>query len=125
MQHIQVCKDIGWKPLDEAPKGSWVDYENCDMKFIDLRENIKFLKYGYGRATDQLNIAIRNRRISRGDALAIVRNIDGDFSTDNRKEFCDYIGITEKYFMRVVDGFVNTDLFKKTDGVWLPKFTRN
>ena len=95
------------------------------MKFIDLRENIKFLKYGYGRATDQLNIAIRNRRISREDALAIVRKIDGNFSTDNRKEFCDYIGITEEYFMRVVDGFVNTDLFKKTDGVWLPKFTRN
>ena len=125
MEHIQVCKDIGWKPLEEAPKGSWVDYENCDMKFIDLRENIKFLKYGYGRATDQLNIAIRNRRILREDALAIVRNIDGDFSTDNRKEFCDYIDITEDYFMRVVDGFVNTDLFKKTDGVWLPKFTRN
>jgi N-acetyl sugar amidotransferase len=124
-EHIQVCKDIGWKPLEEAPKGSWVDYENCDMKFIDLRENIKFLKYGYGRATDQLNIEIRNRRISREDALTIVRNIDGDFSTDNRKEFCDYIGITEKYFMYVVDGFANTDLFKKTNGVWLPKFTRN
>jgi hypothetical protein len=70
-------------------------------------------------------IAIRDGRISREDALALVRNIDGDFSTDNRKEFCDYIGITEEYFMRVVDGFVNTDLFKKTDGVWLPKFTRN
>ena len=33
--------------------------ENCDMQFIDIREQIKYLKFGYGRATDQLNIEIR------------------------------------------------------------------
>jgi hypothetical protein len=70
-------------------------------------------------------IAIRDGRISREDALALVRNIDGDFSTDNRKEFCDYIGIIVESYMRVINRFVKTDLFKKTDGEWLTKFTRN
>jgi len=37
-------------------------------------------------------IAIRDGRISWEDALALVRNIDGDFSTDNSKDFCYYVG---------------------------------
>ena len=123
-EHIEVCKNIGWKPLNKPPQGSWADYENCDMKYIDLRENIKFLKYGYGRATDQLNIEIRNRRILREYALEIVKDIDGKFSSENRQEFCRYLGISENYFTQIVDGFVNTDLFKKIDGEWSPKFTR-
>ena len=124
-EHLKICKDIGWKPLESAPKGSWNDYENCDMKFIDIREHIKYLKYGYGRATDQLNIAIRNRRILREEALEIVRNVDGDFSKQNIQEFCNYLGITESYFKKVVDGFVNTDLFEEKKGVWHAKFTKN
>ena len=125
MEHLEVCKSIGWKPLDTAPKGSWVDYENCDMQFIDIREHIKYLKFGYGRATDQLNIAIRNRRIEREDALEIVREIDGQYDEKNKHEFCQYLGMSEKYFDNILDGFVNTDLFEKVNGAWLPKFDRN
>ena len=58
IEHTEFVKTIGWKPLPKPPEGSWLDIENCDMQFIDIRERIKFLKYGYGRATDQLNIAI-------------------------------------------------------------------
>ena len=47
------------------------------MKFIDIRERIKFLKYGYGRATDQLNIAIKSNLISRKKALKLADKIDG------------------------------------------------
>ena len=75
--------------------------------------------------TVKLCKSLQPKMIINLSSVAVYPNIDGDFSTDNRKEFCDYIGITEEYYMRVVDGFVNTDLFKKTDGVWLPKFTRN
>ena len=42
-------------------------------QIIDIRERIKFLKYGYGRATDQLNIAIRMNEMSRAQALSIVK----------------------------------------------------
>ena len=35
------------------------------------RKHIKYLKYGYGRATDQLNIAIIHRSIKTDEALDI------------------------------------------------------
>ena len=44
-KHIKVCESLGWKPLEQIPKGSWVNYENCDMQYIDIREHIKYLNY--------------------------------------------------------------------------------
>ena len=66
----------------------WIDSvdENCDMSFIDIREHIKYLKFGYG-ATDQLNIEIRSGHITRAEALDKALKIDGDVSEENIKDF--------------------------------------
>ncbi|MDH5325763.1 MAG: N-acetyl sugar amidotransferase [Gammaproteobacteria bacterium] len=118
--HLQVVKKLGWQALVEPPQGAWVDYENCDMKYIDIRERVKFLKFGYGRATDQLNIEIRNNRISRSEALEIAKNIDGGVDSDNVKEFCDLIGISLEKYEKIMDSFVNHDLFEKdSKGEWV------
>lgn len=103
---------LGWRRLPEAPQGSWVDYENCDMKFIDIRERIKYLKFGYGRATDQINIEIRNGRINREYGLSLVKELDGKVSRENEDEFCSYLGISRDEYLAIVDGFVNKNIFE-------------
>ena len=70
-----VKKNLGWTPLPAPPKGAWMSEENCDMKFIDIRERIKYLKYGFGRASDQLSLAIRNNQIEREEAIKIVKSM--------------------------------------------------
>ena len=90
-----------------------MDYENCDMQFIDIRERIKYLKYGYGRATDQLSIEIRNNRISRHDALEIVKKIDGNVDEKSILDFCQFIGITRTEYDHIMESFVNYEIFKK------------
>ena len=118
-EHINIVKQYGWKHLPEPWPGSWLDYENCDMRFIDIREHLKWVKYGYGRTTDQVNIDIRNGVLSRGEGAAIVRERDGRFSPESREEFCKYIGIDEEKYTRIRDSYVNTDIFqRKTDGEW-------
>ena len=90
------------------------------MKFEDVREHLKWIKYGYGRATDQVNIYIRNNMLSREEGLKIVKERDGKMEL--KKEFCDFIGISEEHFDKVRDGFVNTDLFKRDKkGEWILK----
>jgi N-acetyl sugar amidotransferase len=109
----KLIKDFGWLPLKAPPKGSWMDYENCDMQFVDIRERIKYLKYGYGRATDQLSIEIRNNRISRHDALEIVKKIDGNVDEKSILDFCQFIGITRNEYDHIMESFVNYEIFKK------------
>ena len=36
---------------------------------------------------------------------------------------CRYLSVTKEEFWRVVDGYVNRDLFEKKDGKWVPRFT--
>jgi len=113
--HTDLIKKLGWSALPKPPAGSWVDYENCDMRYIDIRERIKYLKYGYGRATDQLNIELRHDRITRDDALAIAKKIDGEVDEENVKSFCEYLGLSISDYNLIIDSFVNTEIFKKDD----------
>lgn len=118
-QNMELSKKYGWKSLSKAWEGSWLDYENCDMKFIDIREHLKWVKYGYGRTTDQVNIYLRNKTISREDGIKLVKERDGKFEKSHKKEFCDYIGITDTEFDRIRDTYVNTDIFEKdSNGEW-------
>jgi len=119
-KHTKFVKELGWRPLLTPPAGSWVDYENCDMKYIDIRERIKYLKFGYGRATDQLNIELRHGRITRQEALTIAKETDGKVNPDNVKEFCDYINISTNDYEEIMDSFVNHDIFQKDErGEWV------
>lgn len=111
-EHLKIVEKYGWKRLTEPWPGSWLDYENCDMKFLDIREHLKWLKYGYGRVTDQVNIDIRNGLISRTEAIKIIKERDGVLTEWMKKEFCEYIGISESDFDRIRDTFVNKDIFE-------------
>ena len=96
------------------------------MQFIDIRERIKFLKYGYGKATDQLNILIRQKKITKSKALKIVKKIDGKADNKNVKKFCNYIGISITKYENIMDSFVNHEIFVKDNrGEWRLKFERD
>ena len=99
--------------------------ENCDMKFLDIREHIKYLKYGYGRVTDQLNIAIRQSLIDRKKAISIVKKTDGKVSKKNIAEFCQYLNISEEKYNNIVDSFTNKEIFYKNNkNEWVLKEER-
>lgn len=116
--HTKFIKKFGWRSLDTPPFGSSSVDENCDMSFIDIREHIKYLKFGYGRATDQLNIEIRSGHITRAEALDKALKIDGDVSEENIKRFCKYLDINRNYFDILVDRFVNKNIFEKKNDKW-------
>ncbi len=125
-KHTEFIKKFGWKEDRKPQKGSWSKTENLDMKFIDIRESIKFLKYGYGRATDQLNIAIKSNLISRKKALKLADKIDGKVDQKNITHFCKYLKISKEKYNEIMDSFVNHNLFVKDNkGEWRKKFKRN
>ena len=121
-KHTDEIKKLGWRELDSPQVGSYLKTENIDMEFIDLREHIKYLKFGYGRATDQLNIEIRAGLISRDKALTIVKKIDGLVSETSIRKFADYISVSEDELADIISQFVNKDLFYLDNGKWIPKF---
>ena len=84
---------------------------------------IKYLKMGFGFATDEACYDIREGRLSREEAKWLVEQYDGKCGEQYIEQFCDYISITKEEFWRVVDGYVNRKLFYKDEsGKWIPKF---
>ena len=63
--------------------------------------------------TDQLNIDIRNKVISREDALQIAIQKDGQVDEKTIEEFCNYIEFSRSTYDEIMDSFVNHDIFHK------------
>ena len=82
-----MCCDLGWNKNPDGPiEGAYNDIENLDCKWIGgLHDYMKFIKYGYGRATDQLNIEIRSGRMTRDKA---IKELKKQMKGKNTMEIC-------------------------------------
>ena len=94
---------------------------DCDLQIPN--QMIKYLKFGFGYATDEICYDIREGRFSREDGKWYVNEYDGLCGEKYIDAACKYLSITKEEFWEVVDRYVNRDLFEKVDGKWTPKFT--
>ena len=94
-----------------------------DEDFFILNMMIKWLKFGFGRASDNINEEIRYGRVSREQGIKIVELFDGKCSSDIIDRFCQYIEISVVDFWQIVDKYVNKSLFTKIAvGQYQPRF---
>jgi N-acetyl sugar amidotransferase len=110
-----IAQGYGFRTLDTNVEGSLAGYENLDNYYTGIHDYFKYLKYGFGRATDLVNNHIRRGRLSRSDGLALVRRLDGKYPwTYLKRPLADVlaeIDMTIEEFNEVCDRFTNKDLF--------------
>lgn len=100
-------------------RGALYPHEALDEDFVFVNQMIKYFKYGFGKATDEVNELIRYGRISREEGFEIVRRLDGKCSEKYIAAFCAYIGISADEFWKVAESYRNPELFEKQqDGSW-------
>ncbi|MDB4210954.1 N-acetyl sugar amidotransferase [Ascidiaceihabitans sp.] len=134
-RNTDVCCSLGWNRNPDGPiEGAYNDIENLDCKWIGgLHDYMKFIKYGYGRATDQLCIEIRAKRMDRKQAInALHASSEGKIPWKYVPDFLEYLNITEADFLKNLDKFTNKmifarngesgELLKDNDGNLIPKF---
>lgn len=96
-------------------EGSLVNYENLDNLQTGIHDYFKFLKYGFGRATDFACLHIRRGRLTREDALNLVKIHDGKFPWTYLgspvEEILKDIDMTLDEFIATCDRFTNKRLF--------------
>ena len=114
-ENAEIAKAHGFETYPEPCEGSLVDYENLDNHQTGIHDYFKFLKFGYARATDQACLHIRRGRLSRDEAIAIMRERDGKFpATYLGKPLEDILAeieMTVEQFVRICDRFTNKKLF--------------
>jgi N-acetyl sugar amidotransferase len=107
----------GFKAWETAVEGSMVSYENLDNHQHGIHDYFKFLKFGFGRATDHACLHIRRGRLTRQDGLDIVRRLDGNFPWTylgkSLEDILRPLGIKVDEFIRICDRFTNKKVFKR------------
>jgi len=115
-----IAQANGFTTLSTTVEGSIVNYENLDNHQTGIHDYFKFLKFGFGRATDIACLHIRRGRITRQDGLDLVKKHDGKFPwTYLGKPLRDILhplGISIDEFGRICDRFTNKKLFAKDAG---------
>ena len=114
-QNALFAQAHGFETYPTTVEGSIVNYENLDNHQTGIHDYFKFLKYGFGRATDIACLHVRRGRLSRDDGLELVRRHDGKFpwtylGMPLEKILAElHMGVEE--FIRMCDRFTNKKLF--------------
>lgn len=115
-KQLEIVKQHGFLVKEDGPtEGTYTNYENIDEKLVSLHDYLKYVKYGFGRATDHACIDIRNGRLSRKEGLELVRKYDGKYPEYGISEFIKYSGMSKIEIDKIIDSFTNPILFKQDD----------
>ncbi len=120
-KQLEIIKQHGFRVKEDGPiEGTYTNYENLDEEIVGLHDYLKFVKYGFGRATDHACIDIRNKRLTRDEGLELVKKYDGKYPHKAVAAFVEYSGLTKAEIDEVINSYTNPILFKTDeDGVFI------
>jgi len=106
----------GFTTYEKTIEGSIVNYENLDNHQTGIHDYFKFLKFGFGRATDIACLHARRGRITRQDAMDLVQIHDGKFPWTylgkSLEDILSPLEMTIDEFIKICDRFTNKKLFQ-------------
>jgi N-acetyl sugar amidotransferase len=122
-QHYLVAKEkCGLQEKEQASVGTYNNFAQTDTCLYDLHTYLMYLKFGFGRCTQDVGIDIRRGALSRAQALPLVRNFDGHYPEEHIGDYLEFFGMTPRELDDVFDKWANKDLFRKVEGRWVRDF---
>jgi N-acetyl sugar amidotransferase len=117
LSNALIAQANGFVTYDQPVEGSMVNYENLDNCQTGIHDYFKFLKFGFARTTDIACLHVRRDRITRQDALEVVRARDGKFPWSYLgkplEDILAPLDMSVDEFIKVCDRFTNKKIFKR------------
>jgi N-acetyl sugar amidotransferase len=118
-KNYEAVKERGFVSRRQGPlSGNYIDYDNIDEKLCEVNIWLKYIKFGFWRATDQCCYDIWNNRISRDEAIEIVNKLSDEFPSEYFQDFLTFHKITPVEFWETVEKFRNREIWQMMDGNW-------
>ena len=121
--YLAAKEHCGLQEAPESNSGTFTNFSQNDQALYALHTYMMYLKFGFGRATQDAGIEIRRGAMTREQAMNLVRLYDGHYPEEFIGTYLDYYKMTQNEFDMVLDKWANKDLFKMTDGRWSPIYT--
>ena len=115
-----LAQSNGFETWPAAVVGDGVNYESLDNAVVGIHDRFKFLKFGFGRATDIASLLIRRGRLTRDEGLDFIRRHDGRLGRSylgvSLESILSQIGLTMSEYLEIEDRFTNPAIFRFEDG---------
>ncbi|MCR6737154.1 MAG: N-acetyl sugar amidotransferase [Afipia sp.] len=113
-----VALSHGFTADSHGPRTGLYDYADIDDDFISIHHWLKWYKFGFTRLFDNLSLEIRNGRISRDEAIAVVRARGNETPVADIEKLCSFLGIGVARFFEISEGFRNHEIWFEEPGTW-------
>lgn len=123
--YLTAKEHCGLQEAEGSNTGTFTNFSQNDQALYSLHTYLMYLKFGFGRATQDAGIEIRRGAMERDQALNLVRVYDNHYPEEFLSQYLEYYGMTQSEFDAVLDRYANRALFEKVDGRWSPTFTTN
>ena len=122
-KHYKLAKKFGFQSREKGTlSGNILSYDNIDEKLCEIHIWFKFLKFGFWRPTDQCCYQIWNNRMSRKEAVEIIKEKQYQFPKEYLNEFLEFHQISKSEFLNCEDKFRNLEIWHKIDNKWRLKY---
>ncbi|MEW5744452.1 MAG: N-acetyl sugar amidotransferase [Nitrospirota bacterium] len=136
LEVANFSRSIGFK-WAEKPVLGYYPFADLDCDFIVTHHFFKWYKFGITRLWDNLAIEIRNKRLTREDAIKYIRENQEAIPTRQIRNLCTFLEIPEERFWGIVESHRNHTIwkqdayrqwyipeFKNEFGFWLDNYTQ-
>jgi N-acetyl sugar amidotransferase len=120
--YLVAKEHCGLMEAADSNAGTFTNFSQNDQSLYALHTYLMYLKFGFGRATQDACIEVRRGAMDRAQAVNLVRLYDGHYPEEFMAKYLEYYRMTQSEFDAVLDRYANRDLFEKIDGRWMPKF---
>jgi N-acetyl sugar amidotransferase len=115
---LQAATAHGFSYDTGGARTGYYDYADIDDDFISIHHWLKWYKFGFTRLFDNLSIEIRNNRMTRIQALEIIRRRGDQTPYADIEKFCAFCKISISKFFGISERFRNPEVWVCDSGVW-------
>ncbi|MAG39038.1 LPS biosynthesis protein [Candidatus Woesearchaeota archaeon] len=108
-QHEKMIDKYGYESGIAQRTIDNYNYVDCHH-YTGLHDYIKFLKFGYGKITDNVNREIRFGRLSRNEGIDLIKSYQFIIPKEIHL-FCEWLGITQSELFENIDQHRDSDIW--------------
>lgn len=114
-----MIAEWGFSPIAYERGRTFNLYAKIEDHANEVHDYLKYLKFGYGRATDDASMEIRHGRMTREEGIEMVKRYDAR-EPATLANYCDFLGITVQEFYDWVEPMRDGQIWQKgSDGRWV------
>jgi len=113
-----ILNEYDWRQSEKPFERTYRRMSNLDDRYENgIHDLMKFVKFGYGRASDHASKDIRTGYMSREEGIEMVRKYDSVVSSD-LDYWLEYVEMTKDDFWKIADGFRDPRVWWIKNGEW-------